>query len=94
MRARKGSSIAAEAGHVRPAFLTREQASVYLQISRQTLARWAAERRGPPYVKLTADRTGGVRYPVDGLAKFLAARSVTVDPNVIVPRAARKAVTR
>jgi len=55
--------------------LTREEAATLLAVSPGTLSRWAAERTGPPFVKLGESDKAGVRYPVDGLEKFIAART-------------------
>jgi excisionase family DNA binding protein len=54
--------------------LTRAEAAEYLSVSPGTLSRWAAERRGPPFVKLVDGEAGSVRYPVDLLDDFLASR--------------------
>jgi hypothetical protein len=55
---------------------TRAQAAEYLGVSQATLSRWAAERTGPPFVKLHDGKDGGgtVRYPSDLLAAFLESR--------------------
>jgi hypothetical protein len=45
-----------------------------LGVSPATLSRWAAERVGPPFVKLHDGEAGAVRYPSDLLAAFLDAR--------------------
>lgn len=55
--------------------LTREEAAQFLAVSRGTLSRWAAERRGPPFVKLGNSDKAAVRYPVEGLEQFIAART-------------------
>lgn len=54
--------------------LTRRQAAEYLGVSQATLARWAAERTGPPFVKLHAGEAGAVRYPSDLMAEFVESR--------------------
>jgi excisionase family DNA binding protein len=59
---------------IRPRLLTRRQAAELLNVSMGTLARWAGERRGPPFVKLTEGDAGSVRYPEDLLDEFLATR--------------------
>jgi transcriptional regulator with XRE-family HTH domain len=53
---------------------TRAQAAEYLGVSQATLSRWAAERTGPPFVKLHSGEAGSVRYPSDLLAAFLESR--------------------
>jgi len=55
--------------------LTRRQAAEALGVSCATLSRWAAERTGPPFVKLGASENGSVRYPSDALDDFVAART-------------------
>jgi hypothetical protein len=39
------------------------------------MSRWAADRTGPPFVKLSDSDNGSVRYPTDALDDFLAART-------------------
>ena len=55
--------------------LTRAEAAAVLAVSQGTLSRWAAERTGPPFVKLGASDKASVRYPMDGLDEFIAART-------------------
>lgn len=54
--------------------LTRGQAAFRLGVSIKTLSMWACERIGPPYVKLTDDRNGIVRYPSDELDAWVESR--------------------
>lgn len=54
--------------------MTRRDAAEYLGVSQATLSRWAAERTGPPFVKLHDGEAGAVRYPSDLLAAFLESR--------------------
>lgn len=54
--------------------LTRAQAAEYLGVSCSTLSRWAAERTGPPFLKLHHGDAGSVRYPSDKLTAFLDSR--------------------
>lgn len=56
--------------------LTRVEAAEFLAVSTGTLSRWAADRQGPPFVKLGSSDKAGVRYPVDGLEAFVAARTM------------------
>jgi excisionase family DNA binding protein len=56
--------------------LTREEAAAILAVSKGTLSRWAADRQGPPFVKLGAGDKASVRYPADALEEFIAARTV------------------
>jgi transcriptional regulator with XRE-family HTH domain len=53
---------------------TRREAAEYLGVSPATLSRWAADRTGPPFVKLHEGEPGAVRYPSDLMAEFVAAR--------------------
>lgn len=55
--------------------LTRSQAAELLAVSMGTLSRWAAERQGPPFVKLGTSAKASVRYPADELEAFIAART-------------------
>jgi predicted DNA-binding transcriptional regulator AlpA len=55
--------------------LTRREAAEYLGVSPATMSRWAAERGGPSFVKLSDSDNGTVRYPSDALDDFLAART-------------------
>ena len=56
--------------------MTRRAAAEYLGVSQATLSRWAADRSGPPFIKLHDGKDGGgtVRYPSDLLAAFLESR--------------------
>jgi predicted DNA-binding transcriptional regulator AlpA len=55
--------------------LTRAEAAEYLAVSQATLSRWAAERRGPAFIKLADGDGGAVRYAVDALDDFIATRT-------------------
>jgi predicted DNA-binding transcriptional regulator AlpA len=55
--------------------LTRGEAAALLAISPGTLSRWAAERSGPPFVKLGESDKASVRYPADELEAFICART-------------------
>jgi predicted DNA-binding transcriptional regulator AlpA len=54
--------------------MTRRAAAEYLGVSQATLSRWAAERTGPPFVKLHDGEAGSVRYPSDLLAAWEESR--------------------
>lgn len=54
--------------------MTRREAAEYLGVSQATLSRWAAERTGPPFIKLHDGEAGSVRYPSDLMAAFLESR--------------------
>lgn len=68
--------------------LTREEAAEYMAVSTATLARWASERTGPPFVKLGNGQTGGVRYAVEAIDEFIAERTKApkVDNQARKPR--------
>lgn len=55
--------------------LTRAEAARLLAVSPATLSRWAAERQGPPFVKLGSASKAAVRYPADALEEFIAAHT-------------------
>jgi len=52
---------------------TRAQTAQYLGVSQATLSRWAADRSGPPFIKLHDGKDGGgtVRYPSDLLDEYI-----------------------
>lgn len=54
--------------------LTREQAAEYLAVSEATLARWACERQGPPFVKIGEGPNAHVRYPSDLMDEYIESR--------------------
>ena len=56
--------------------LTRLQTAEYLGVSQATLSRWAADRSGPPFIKLHDGKDGGgtVRYPSDLLDEYIESR--------------------
>ena len=54
--------------------MTRAQAAEHLGVSCGTLSRWAAERTGPPFIKLHDGEAGSVRYPSDLLDEFVESR--------------------
>jgi predicted DNA-binding transcriptional regulator AlpA len=68
----KGSGTAVPAAR---RLITRAEAATYLGVSQATLSRWAADRTGPPFVKLCDSDNGSVRYPTDALEGFVAART-------------------
>lgn len=67
----KGTKAAATAGR---RMMTRREAAEYLAVSQATLSRWAAERTGPPFIKMHDGESGSVRYPSDLLAEFVQSR--------------------
>lgn len=70
----KGSSIVEAPLAVRRQLMTRGQAAEYLGVSPGTLSRWAANRTGPPFIKLHEGEAGSVRYPSDLLDAFVESR--------------------
>lgn len=70
----KSKSTAAPIPDTNRRLLTRAQAAEFLGVSSSTLSRWAAERTGPPFLKLHHGEAGAVRYPSDVLAAFLESR--------------------
>jgi len=54
--------------------LTRLQTAEYLGVSQATLSRWAADRTGPPFIKLHDGEAGAVRYPSDLLDEYIESR--------------------
>lgn len=60
------------AAPVRPATLSRNEAARYVGVQPSTLARWATEDRGPPFLKLSPARSGRIRYSVQDLDRWLA----------------------
>lgn len=64
------SAAASNSSAVSKRLLTRIEAAQYLGVSAGTLARWACERTGPAFVKLSSGK-GSVRYPIDVLDAFI-----------------------
>lgn len=56
----------------KPGRLNREDAAKYLGCSEHTLARWASEKRGPPYFKLGRNAW----YLISDLDAFIESRRV------------------
>ena len=54
-------------------YLTAKQVAELTSISVQSLANWRAARRGPPFTKIEH----AVRYPADGLRRWLDAHTTT-----------------
>jgi excisionase family DNA binding protein len=74
MNKARGSSIVESPSAVRRQLMTRGQAAEYLGVSPGTLSRWAANRTGPPFIKLHEGEAGSVRYPSDLLDAFVESR--------------------
>lgn len=55
-----------------PADLTPSEVAAALRIKEQTLANWRSAGTGPPWRKLSAGRTGVIRYPSDGFETWRA----------------------
>lgn len=62
---------------IEPATFSRDEAARYCGLQPSTLARYAAEDRGPPYLKLSPARSGRVRYVRAELDRWLAAGAPT-----------------
>jgi predicted DNA-binding transcriptional regulator AlpA len=62
---------------VEPTALSRPEAATYLGLKASTLALYAAEDRGPPFIKLSPARSGRVRYLRSDLDAWLAAGAPT-----------------
>lgn len=65
-------------------FVSRETAAEYLGLSPSTLATWASAGCGPAFSKLSAGRSGAVRYRLSELEKF------ATDPQAYRPRPVAK----
>ncbi|MBX3363754.1 MAG: helix-turn-helix domain-containing protein [Phycisphaeraceae bacterium] len=61
-------------GIVTPEYLDSAQASVYLGMSQDWLAKARSDGGGPNYSKVSGSRGGAVRYKRTDLDKFMAAR--------------------
>jgi predicted DNA-binding transcriptional regulator AlpA len=58
--------------------LKRDEVARILSCSLSTLARWAGQRKGPPFIKLD-DGPGAVRYPEDLFNEWLTQRTKATD---------------
>jgi hypothetical protein len=68
-------------GNVLPdRFVSREVAATFLGLSPSTLATWASSGHGPRFTKLSAGRSGCVRYRLSELERYAA------DPAAYRPR--------
>jgi hypothetical protein len=54
------------------------EVAAVLRVSEQTLANWRSAGTGPPYRKLSAGRSGLVRYPSD---RFESWRVAQIQPS-------------
>lgn len=61
-------------------YVDRDTAAVFLGVSPRTLATWGSAGCGPRFVKLSAGRSGAVRYSLAELQRFAA------DPTSYSPR--------
>lgn len=61
-------------------FVSRSQAAEFLGLSVSTLASWATLGHGPTFTKLSAGRSGCVRYSLAELQRFVG------DPQAYRPR--------
>jgi hypothetical protein len=65
-------------------FVSRSQAAEFLGLSVSTLASWATLGHGPAFSKLSAGRSGCVRYSLAELQRFVG------DPQAYRPRLVAK----
>jgi len=72
--------ITIDGGDLPDRFVSRDVAAKYLSLSVRTLATWASAGCGPVFTKLSAGRSGAVRYSLEELRKFAA------DPTAYRPR--------
>lgn len=68
------------AGKLPDRFVSREEAAAFLGLSTATLAQWASDGHGPPFVKFSTGRCAPTRYSLLGLQQFVA------DPQSRKPR--------
>ena len=61
-------------------FVSREEAAAFLGLATATLAQWASDGHGPPFVKFSQGRCAPTRYSLLGLQQFAA------DPQSRKPR--------
>ena len=54
-----------------PEFMTEKEVAELLRLKRQTLSRWRSDGQGPPFVQVE----GSIRYPRDGLQRWLDERT-------------------
>jgi predicted DNA-binding transcriptional regulator AlpA len=54
-----------------PDYATRQQVAAYTQLSIPTLARWAAEGKGPKFVRLGGGEHGAIRYRREDVTAWL-----------------------
>ena len=59
-------------GSLSDRFVSREVAAEFLSLSSQTLASWASAGIGPAFTKLSAGRSGAVRYRLSELERYAA----------------------
>lgn len=74
MKKSKGTAAVMTAASPDRRLMTRREVAEYLGVSQATLSRWAAERTGPPFIKLHDGEAGSVRYPSDLMAEFVESR--------------------
>lgn len=74
----------ADAGSLPDRFVDRATAAEFLSLSTATLASWASAGYGPQFCKLSAGRSGAVRYSLLELRRFAA------DPQAYGPRPVAK----
>jgi hypothetical protein len=72
--------ITIDGGELPDRFVSRDVAAKFLGLSPRTLATWGSAGCGPAFTKLSAGRSGCVRYSLEELRKFAA------DPTAYRPR--------
>lgn len=55
-----------------PGLMTEREVAELLRLKRQTLSRWRAEERGPPFVQVE----GSIRYPREAVQRWLDERTL------------------
>jgi hypothetical protein len=64
-------------------FVSRETAAEFLGLATSTLACWASAGHGPRFTKLSAGRSGCVRYSLAELQRFAADPAAYGDPRPV-----------
>lgn len=59
-----------------PDLMTTSQVSEFTQIKSSTLYAWRRDGGGPPFIRLGDGRGSSIRYPREGLRKYLTSRTV------------------
>jgi predicted site-specific integrase-resolvase len=62
-----------------PLMMTVEQVAEVIQVRPRTLYAWRQEGGGPPFVRLGEGRGSSIRYPREGLRKYLSDRTKSLE---------------